>query len=88
MQDKTTTRRVATMKEIRLFAGLSEKELVTVAEDLRLKEYGKDELIFRQGDESREVYVILKGKVRIYKISPAGNETTTAIYSTASTNVR
>jgi len=82
MQDKTTTRRVATMKEIRLFAGLSEKELVTVAEDLRLKEYGKDELIFRQGDESREVYVILKGKVRIYKISPAGNETTTAIYST------
>ena len=81
-QDKTAMRRMTTVKEIPLFAGLSEKELVTIVEDLRLKEYSKDELIFRQGDESREVYVILKGKVRIYKISPAGNETSIAIYST------
>src|SRR5437868_5742578 len=82
MADKTTVRRIATLKDIPLFTGLAEKELVTIVEDLRLKEYSKDELIFRQGDESREVYIILKGKVRIYKISPAGNETTTAIYST------
>ncbi len=81
-QDKTSARRIATLKDIPLFAGLNDKELVTIVDDLRRKEYGKDELIFRQGDESREVYIILKGKVRIYRISPAGNETTTAIYST------
>lgn len=82
MQEKTTARRVAMIKEIELFAGLSEKELVTIVTDLRLKEYSKDELIFRQGDETREIYIILKGKVRIYKISPAGNETSIAIFST------
>ncbi len=76
-QDKTLARRIATLKDIPLFAGLHEKELVTIVDDFRRKEYAKDELIFRQGDESREVYVILKGKIRIYRISPAGNETTT-----------
>ena len=80
MQEKTVARRIAALKEFSLFAGLGDKELVTVVDDLRLKEYGRDELIFRQGDESREVYLVLKGKVRIYKISPSGEETSIAIF--------
>ncbi|MDQ3249864.1 MAG: Crp/Fnr family transcriptional regulator, partial [Chloroflexota bacterium] len=82
MQDQALARRLATVKEIALFAGLPEKELITMVEDLRPKEYKRDELIFRQGDESHEVYILLKGKVRIYKISPGGDETTVALYST------
>jgi len=82
MQDKNLARRLATVKEIALFAGLPEKELVTIVEDLRPKEYKKSELIFRQGDESQEIYILLKGKVRIYKISPGGDETSIAIFST------
>jgi CRP-like cAMP-binding protein len=80
MQDKTLARRVALLKAVPLFAGLSEKDLVTVVGDLRLKEYAKDDILFRQGDESREVYLVLKGKVRIYKISPSGDETSIAIF--------
>jgi CRP-like cAMP-binding protein len=80
MQDKNLARRVAALKDFALFADLNEKELVTIVNDLRLKEYGRDELIFRQGDESREVYLVLKGKVRIYKISPSGDETSIAIF--------
>jgi CRP/FNR family transcriptional regulator, cyclic AMP receptor protein len=82
MEDKTRTRRLAVLKTIPLFAGLGEKDLVTIVADLRLKEYDKDDVIFRQGDESREVYFLLKGKVRIYKISPAGGETSIDIFST------
>ena len=81
-QDKNTARRVALLREMPIFAGLTEKDLVAIVADLRLKEYGKDDLIFRQGDESREIYFVLKGKVRIYKISPSGNETSIAIFST------
>lgn len=81
MDNKTLARRLAALKEFTLFAGLTEKELVTLVADFRLKEYGRDEIIFRQGDESREVYLILKGKVRIYKISPSGNETSIDIFS-------
>ncbi|MCB0190196.1 MAG: Crp/Fnr family transcriptional regulator, partial [Caldilineaceae bacterium] len=75
-------RRIARLKEIPLFAGLSEKVLSTLVEDLRARDYKKDDLLFRQGDESREVYIILKGKVRIYKISPSGNETSIDIFAT------
>jgi CRP-like cAMP-binding protein len=81
VQEKTIARRTALLAAMPIFADLPEKELVTLVEDLRLKEYGKDELIFRQGDESREVYFVLKGKVRIFKISPSGNETSIAIFS-------
>jgi CRP/FNR family transcriptional regulator, cyclic AMP receptor protein len=80
--EKSLTRRIATLKAMTLFGRLNEKELTTVVEDLRVKEYDKDDIIFRQGDESRELYGVLRGKVRIYKISPAGDETSIAIFST------
>lgn len=81
MQDNTLARRVALLRAMPLFAGLPEKEIETIVQDLRLKEYGRDEIIFRQGDESREVCFVLKGKVRIFTTSPSGNETSIAIFS-------
>ncbi len=80
--DKNNARRVALLKEMPIFADLTEKELAQVVEDLRLREYAKGELVFRQGDESREVYFVLKGKIRIFRISPSGNETSIAIFTT------
>lgn len=81
-QDQALARRIATLRMMPIFADLSERDLTLLADDLRSKEYAKDETIFRQGDESREVYFVRKGKVRIYKISPGGNETSIAIFST------
>lgn len=86
MDDKTLAhntlaRRVALLKDFDLFAGLTDKDLVTIVADLRPREYVRDDIIFRQGDESREVYLVLQGKVRIYKISPSGDETSIAIFS-------
>ena len=81
MQDSTMARRIARLKEIPLFVDLPDKALAALVEDLRTREYKKDELLFRQGDESREVYLLLKGKVRIYKISPSGNETSIDIFA-------
>ena len=86
MQDKTEAqalaRRVALLRTMPVFADLDERDLAGLADELRAKEYAKDELIFHQGDESREVYFVRKGKVRIYKISPSGDETSIAIFST------
>ena len=81
-QDQALARRIATLRTMPVFADLAERDLASLAEDMRSKEYAKDETIFRQGDESREVYFVRKGKVRIYKISPSGNETTIAIFTT------
>jgi CRP-like cAMP-binding protein len=81
-QEQALARRVALLRTMPVFADLNERDLAALADDLRAKEYAKDDLIFRQGDESREVYFVRKGKVRIYKISPSGNETSIVIFST------
>ncbi|MBK8046336.1 MAG: Crp/Fnr family transcriptional regulator [Anaerolineales bacterium] len=85
MQNKTmqdaNLRRMALLREMPLFADLAEKDLQVIVDDLRVRDYAKDAIIFRQDDESREVYFVRKGKVRIFKISPSGNETSIAIFS-------
>ncbi|HRJ40792.1 MAG: Crp/Fnr family transcriptional regulator [Caldilineaceae bacterium] len=81
MQDAELTRRVTLLKEIPLFSSLAGGQLERLVNDFRLREFDKDDIIFRQGDESREIYIVLRGKVRIYKISPSGNETSIDIFS-------
>ena len=52
MQETTAARRISLLKAMPVFASLNEKELLAIVNDLRPKEYQKDEVIFRQGDES------------------------------------
>jgi len=80
MVDERTRQRMARLRETPVFAGLSDDELTALIESFRVREFGRDEILFRQGDDSKEVYVILNGRVRIFKISPSGNETTIAIF--------
>jgi len=82
MSDRQTAQRITRLKQIPLFATLKTTDLERLVEDFRVREYTRDEIIFRQGDESREIYVVIKGKVRIFKISPSGNETSITIFST------
>jgi CRP/FNR family cyclic AMP-dependent transcriptional regulator len=83
-RQEVLSRRVAFLKQVSLFGELSDAELATLVDDFHPKEYSKDEIIFRQGDHSRELYLVMRGKVRIFRISPSGAETTIAIYSTGS----
>lgn len=80
MANEIVARRLAFLRNIALFSDLSEADLLTVLNDLRTRQYQRDEIIFRQGDESREIYIIFHGKVRTYKVSPAGNETSINIF--------
>jgi CRP-like cAMP-binding protein len=82
MQDQQLAQRIERLRKIPLFENLKLSELERLVEDFRIREYSRDESIFRQGDESREIYIVLKGKVRIFKISPSGNETSITIFST------
>jgi CRP/FNR family transcriptional regulator, cyclic AMP receptor protein len=82
MQDRQVAQRIERLRQVPLFAALKMADLERLVEDFRVREYTRDEIIFRQGDDSREIYVVLKGKVRIFKISPSGNETSISIFST------
>lgn len=57
-----------------LFQGLPEerlKELATVVKD---KVFRKGKLIFSEGDEGSGFYIIISGRVKIFKLSPEGKE--------------
>lgn len=70
---------IAFLKQTPLCAGLSEPDLVAFSRDLRLREYGKGQIIFQQGDPGHEVYLVVRGHVRVFRLAPSGIETTITI---------
>jgi len=62
------------LKRCPLFAGLKEEELKRVRAIASLKQVGKKQVLFSDGEEAKGFYVILSGKVKLYKISPEGKE--------------
>lgn len=62
------------LKRCPLFAGLREEDLKRIRAVASLKRVGKKEVLFGEGEEAKGFYVILSGKVKLYKISPEGKE--------------
>ena len=57
-----------------LFAGLKEEDLKRIRAIASLKKVQKKEILFSDGEEARGFYVILSGKIKLYKVSPEGKE--------------
>jgi CRP/FNR family transcriptional regulator len=57
-----------------LFTGLKEEDLKKIKAIASPKQVGKREILFSDGEETRGFYVILSGKVKLYKVSPEGKE--------------
>ncbi|MBI2858902.1 MAG: Crp/Fnr family transcriptional regulator [Chloroflexi bacterium] len=64
---------------IPLLAGISARELETLSGALRERRYGKDEVVFYQGDEGASLFVIESGLVKIAVTSADGKEKTLAL---------
>ena len=65
---------VELLRRCPLFAGLKEEDLKKIRAIASLKRVGKKEVLFSEGEEAKGFYVILSGKVKLYKISPEGKE--------------
>jgi CRP/FNR family transcriptional regulator len=57
-----------------LFSGLDSQYLDTLAGIAVPKRIAKKSVLFREGEEARGFYLLIKGKVKLYKVSPAGKE--------------
>jgi CRP/FNR family transcriptional regulator, dissimilatory nitrate respiration regulator len=57
-----------------LFAGLKEEDLKRISSIALPKKIEKKGILFSDGEEARGFYVVLSGKVKIYKVSPEGKE--------------
>jgi CRP/FNR family transcriptional regulator len=65
---------IEALKRCPLFAGLKEEDLKKIKAVASLKRVGKKQILFSDGEEARGFYVILSGKVKLFKISPEGKE--------------
>lgn len=57
-----------------LFAGLSEPELTALAGRATMRSFSAGELLFSEGDPCAGLYIVVRGRVRIFKMSPGGRE--------------
>ncbi|KPK00689.1 MAG: hypothetical protein AMJ60_00060 [Desulfobacterales bacterium SG8_35] len=62
------------LSQVDLFAGLSLQQLDEVARIVSGKEYQKGDLVFSDGDEGNGFYIVISGRVKVFKVSPDGKE--------------
>ncbi len=58
------------LSEVILFRNLTAKELELVKQNMVNKSFKKDELVFKEGDHSRDLYFLTKGKMTVYIYLP------------------
>jgi CRP-like cAMP-binding protein len=62
------------LKDCPLFAGLSPEDLKKLRAIAITKQAKKKQILFSDGEETKGFYVVLSGKVKIFKVSPEGKE--------------
>jgi len=59
-----------------LFSSFTGKEIALLLPSLSLKKFRKGEQIFSEGLEATAFFIIISGKIKVYKLSPDGKEHT------------
>jgi CRP/FNR family transcriptional regulator len=65
---------IKVLKRSPLFLGLNEKEWKEILAIASLKQVERGKILFSDCEEANGFYVVLSGKVKLYKISPEGKE--------------
>lgn len=60
--------KLALLKKVEIFKGLTDEELSRIAGLAEEHEYPKDEMIFVEGDEGDALYIVVEGSVRVVKL--------------------
>jgi pSer/pThr/pTyr-binding forkhead associated (FHA) protein len=77
--DRRSVRLMDVISQIPFFAPLQETEREELAEDATMHVFSTGEMIIREGDSGRSVYVILDGRVRVFTRNNDDNELELAI---------
>jgi CRP-like cAMP-binding protein len=62
------------LERMPLFQNLTEDAAGKLADILLQKEFSKNETIFTEGDEPAGFYIVCRGRVKVFKLSPEGKE--------------
>jgi aspartate ammonia-lyase len=69
------------IKEIELFKGLTEDELITLSESINEKKYQKGDLLFEENGPRKDIFIIYRGEVELFKSIHFGAETKLSYFS-------
>jgi len=72
------TDKIGYLKQTDIFAGMSEEKIDEISSSIQMTNYSRGRTIFQPGDEMEKLFILKKGRVRIYRISPDGRELTLA----------
>lgn len=72
--NKKKAHHTSPLNNVPLFQGLPEPSLKKVEGVFMEKDFSKGQNIFIEGSESAGFYIIVKGRVKVYKLSPEGKE--------------
>ncbi len=72
--DKQQSEIIILLNNTMLFSGLKRDEIALILNHGEVRIYKKNELIFNDGDEARSLLVLLKGRIKIFKLSYDGKE--------------
>ncbi|KAF0146211.1 MAG: cyclic nucleotide-binding domain-containing protein [Nitrospirae bacterium] len=73
---------MVSIKELKkqvLFEDISDKEMGKLAKVIKELSLKKDELLFKEGDDTKGIYMIRSGKIEITKVTPDGWKQTIAV---------
>ena len=62
------------LSQVDLFKGLTVEQLEALTRIVSSKKFKKGQLVFSEGDEGMGFYLVISGRVKIYKLSPEGKE--------------
>lgn len=63
-----------TLRDVHLFSEMDVSHLREISEISRLEQYKKNQHIFLENDNYRGFYIVLKGSVKVYRVSAEGKE--------------
>ncbi len=75
-------KKIDIISETPLFSGLPENQLEEIKQIAIDKSYKKGETIFLEGDNGNGFYVVVEGRIKIYKVSSDGKEQILHIFGT------
>ncbi len=72
--------RIDFLRNVDLFSSLTDEELEQISSRVLIKEFSRNETIFREEDTNNYMYIILVGKVKVIRNTEDGREVILAIH--------
>jgi small-conductance mechanosensitive channel/CRP-like cAMP-binding protein len=76
IHQREAQQRLKTLKNVELFANMTDDELIALAERLKYAQFAKGNIISRQGAVAHWLYIIINGEAEVYLEAPGGERRT------------